>query len=85
MIPKRWPERNRRRTTASGGRHVWLFTIFDGELQRIAHRNNLRRLAGSVRCCSPVINLMSASCKQLDLIYEQKRVVNGKTLPSDVW
>jgi len=65
------------------GTYGWNFTIFDGELQKIAHRN-------SFHCAWPGFanallltgdqSYVGVLRKQMDLIYQQKKVENGKTL-----
>ncbi len=66
------------------GTYGWNFTIFDGELQQIAHRNYFT--AASWAGFSNALLLTGDQSyvdvlrKQLDLIYEHKKVENGKTL-----
>ena len=66
------------------GTYGWNFTIFDGELQQIAHRNNFT--AASWAGFSNALLLTGDQSyvdvlrKQLDLIYEHKKVESGKTL-----
>ena len=66
------------------GTYGWNFTIFDGELQQIAHRNCFT--AASWAGFSNALLLTGDQSyvdvlrKQLDLIYEHKKVENGKTL-----
>ncbi len=66
------------------GTYGWNFTIFDGETQRIAHRNmvatgawpgfsNAYLLTGNPK-------YIDALRRQLDILYEHKRVVNGRTM-----
>ena len=66
------------------GTYGWNFTIFDGELQQIAHRNYFT--AASWAGFSNALLLTGDQSyvdvlrKQLDLLYENKKVENGKTL-----
>ena len=66
------------------GTYGWNFTIFDGELQQIAHRNYFT--AASWAGFSNALLLTGDQSyvdvlrKQLDLIYEHKKVEDGKTL-----
>jgi len=66
------------------GTYGWNFTIFDGELQQIAHRNYFD--AGSWPGFSNALLLtgdfsyIGVLRKQMDLIYAQKKVENGQTL-----
>ena len=66
------------------GTYGWNFTIFDGELQQIAHRNYFT--AASWAGFSNALLLTGDQSyvdvlrKQLDLLYEHKKVENGKTL-----
>jgi len=66
------------------GTYGWNFTIFDGELQQIAHRNYFT--AASWTGFSNALLLTGDQSyvdvlrKQLDLIYDKKKVENGKTL-----
>ena len=66
------------------GTYGWNFTIFDGELQKIAHRNyftasswpgfaNGLLLAGD-------FSYIDVLRRQMDLVYEHKKTVDGKTL-----
>lgn len=66
------------------GTYGWNFTIFDGELEQIAHRNyytdgtwpgfgNALLLSGN----QAYVNVLR---RQMDNIYAQKKVENGKTL-----
>jgi hypothetical protein len=66
------------------GTYGWNFTIFDGEIERIAHRNyfpvgpwpgfsNATLLTGD----NSYIDVLR---RQMDLIYAQKKVENGRTL-----
>ena len=64
------------------GTYGWNFTIFDGELQKIAHRNYVT--AGSWPGFSNALlvtgdqGFIDALRKQIDNIYAQKRVINGQ-------
>jgi hypothetical protein len=66
------------------GTYGWNFTIFDGELEKIAHRNYL--VAGSWPGFSNALlvtgdqGFVDVLRKQMDLIYAQKKVINGKTM-----
>lgn len=66
------------------GTYGWNFTIFDGEIEQIAHRNTFA--AGSWPGFSNALMLTGNQSyvgvlrRQMDNIYAQKRVVNGKTL-----
>ena len=66
------------------GTYGWNFTIFDGEIERIAHRNYFT--AGSWPGFSNALLLSGDQAyvhvlrRQLDNIYAQKKVVNGRTL-----
>ena len=66
------------------GTYGWNFTIFDGELEEIAHRNTFT--AGSWPGFANALMLTGDQSfvgvlrRQLDNIYAQKKVENGKTL-----
>lgn len=66
------------------GTYGWNFTIFDGELEQIAHRNYF--VAGSWPGFSNALlmtgdqSFIGVLRKQMDNIYAQKKVENGKTL-----
>lgn len=66
------------------GTYGWNFTIFDGELEQIAHRNYFT--AGSWPGFSNALLVSGDSAwvgvlrRQMDNIYAQKKVENGKTL-----
>ena len=69
------------------GTYGWNFTIFDGEIEKIAHRNTVT--AGSWPGFSNAYLLTGDTSyidvlrKQTDLIYAQKKIVDGKiTLPT---
>ena len=66
------------------GTYGWNFTIFDGEIRQIGHRNTV--MAGAWPGFSNAYLLtgdpkyIDVLRKQLDLLYEQKRVESGRTL-----
>ncbi len=66
------------------GTYGWNFTIYDGELEQIAHRNYFT--AGTWPGFSNALLLtgdpayLNVLRNQMDLIYEQKRIENGRTL-----
>ncbi len=66
------------------GTYGWNFTIFDGELEQIAHRNYFTD--GSWPGFSVALLLsgdqsfVATLRKQMDLLYAQKKVENGQTL-----
>ena len=66
------------------GTYGWNFTIFDGEIRQIGHRNTV--LAGAWPGFSNAYLLtgdpkyVAVLRKQLDLLYEHKRVEDGRTL-----
>ncbi|HOK45153.1 MAG TPA: hypothetical protein PLA43_17745 [Bryobacteraceae bacterium] len=66
------------------GTYGWNFTIFDGEIEQIAHRNYFT--AGSWPGFSNALLLTGDQSyidvlrRQMDNIYAQKKVVDGKTL-----
>jgi hypothetical protein len=66
------------------GTYGWNFTIFDGEIDEIAHRNTFT--AGSWPGFSNALMLtgdqgfVGVLRRQMDNIYAQKKVVDGKTL-----
>ena len=65
------------------GTYGWNFTIFDGELQKIAHRNNFHDAwpgFANALLLTGDQSYVGVLRKQLDLIYQQKKVENGKTL-----
>ncbi|MCC6536285.1 MAG: hypothetical protein IT162_01965 [Bryobacterales bacterium] len=69
------------------GTYGWNFTIFDGELEKIAHRNYYTD--GTFPGFSVALLLsgdqsyVNTLRKQMELVYAQKKVVNGQTmLPS---
>lgn len=65
------------------GTYGWNFTIFDGELEEIAHRNTFT--AGSWPGFANALLLTGDASfiatlrRQMDNIYAQKKIVNGKT------
>ncbi len=66
------------------GTYGWNFTIFDGELEKIAHRNNVT--AGSWPGFSNALlvtgdqTYIDVLRRQMDNIYAQKKVVDGRVL-----
>ncbi|MFN8940570.1 MAG: hypothetical protein ACK6DX_17645 [Acidobacteriota bacterium] len=66
------------------GTYGWNFTIFDGELEQIAHRNYF--VHGSWPGFSNALLLtgdmsyVGVLRKQMELLYAQRKTVNGKTL-----
>jgi len=65
------------------GTYGWNFTIFDGELQKIAHRNNFHDAwpgFANALLLTGDQSYVAVLRKQMDLIYQQKKVENGKTL-----
>lgn len=66
------------------GTYGWNFTIFDGELEQIAHRNYFT--AGTWPGFSNALLLTGDQAyvnvlrRQMDNLYAQKKVVNGRTL-----
>lgn len=66
------------------GTYGWNFTIFDGELEQIAHRNYF--VAGSWPGFSNALlmtgdqSFIGVLRKQMDNVYAQKKVENGKVL-----
>jgi hypothetical protein len=66
------------------GTYGWNFTIFDGEIEKIAHRNYFT--AGTWPGFSNALLLTGDQAyvnvlrRQMDNIYGQKKVVNGRTL-----
>lgn len=66
------------------GTYGWNFTIYDGELQAIAHRNywNVSIFAGFANALlfTGDQSYIDVLRRQMDLIYENKKVENGKTL-----
>lgn len=66
------------------GTYGWNFTIFDGELQQIAHRNYFTAAAWTGFANGLLLTgdqgYVDVLRKQMDLIYGAKKVENGKTL-----
>ncbi|MGA1147463.1 MAG: hypothetical protein ACO3YU_10770, partial [Candidatus Nanopelagicales bacterium] len=66
------------------GTYGWNFTIFDGELQQIAHRNYFTAAAWTGFANGLLLtgdqSYVDVLRKQMDLIYDAKKVENGKTL-----
>lgn len=66
------------------GTYGWNFTIFDGELEQIAHRNYFMHGAwpgfGNALLLSGDQSFVGVLRKQMELIYAQKKQVNGKTV-----
>ena len=66
------------------GTYGWNFTIFDGELRQIAHRNTVTAGAwpgfSNAMLLSGDPSYVAVLRKQLDLIYEHKKTEGGRTL-----
>jgi hypothetical protein len=66
------------------GTYGWNFTIYDGELQEIAHRNYFTAASwtgfGNGLLLTGDQSYVDVLRKQMDLIYAAKKVENGKTL-----
>jgi hypothetical protein len=66
------------------GTYGWNFTIFDGELGKIAHRNYLTAASwagfGNAFLLTGDQAYVNVLRRQVDNIYAQKKVVNGKTM-----
>lgn len=66
------------------GTYGWNFTIFDGEIDEIAHRNQALAGAwpgfGNALLLTGDQSFVGVLRRQLDNIYAQKKVVDGKTL-----
>jgi hypothetical protein len=66
------------------GTYGWNFTIFDGELEETAHRNTFTAGAwpgfGNALMLTGDQSFVGVLRRQLDNIYAQKKVVDGKTL-----
>jgi hypothetical protein len=66
------------------GTYGWNFTIYDGELQAIAHRNywNVSIFAGFANALlfTGDQSYIDVLRRQMDLFYENKKVENGRTL-----
>jgi hypothetical protein len=65
------------------GTYGWNFTIFDGELEQIAHRNNFAEGAwpgfGTALLLSGDQSFVGVLRRQMDNLYAQKKVENAKT------
>jgi hypothetical protein len=66
------------------GTYGWNFTIYDGELEQVAHRNYFTNGSwpgfGNALLLSGDQSFVDTLRKQMDNIYAQKRVENGQTL-----
>ena len=66
------------------GTYGWNFTIFDGEIEKIAHRNYLTAASwngfGNAFLLTGDQSYVDVLRRQLDNIYAQKKVVDGRTL-----
>ena len=66
------------------GTYGWNFTIYDGELQEIAHRNYFTAASWTGFANGLLMtgdqSYVDVLRKQMDLIYDAKKVENGKTL-----
>jgi len=66
------------------GTYGWNFTIFDGELEKIAHRNYFMHGAwpgfSNALLLSGDQSFVGVLRKQMELIYAQKKTVDGKTM-----
>jgi hypothetical protein len=66
------------------GTYGWNFTIFDGELEKIAHRNYFHAGTwpglGNALMVSGDQSYVDVLRRQMDNIYAQKKVENGRTL-----
>jgi hypothetical protein len=66
------------------GTYGWNFTIFDGELEQIAHRNywHVSIFAGFANALlfTGDQSYIDVLRRQMDLFYENKKIENGKTL-----
>ncbi len=66
------------------GTYGWNFTIYDGEIERIAHRNYFHAGTwpgfGNALLLTGDQGWTEILRRQMDLIYAQKRVENGRTL-----
>lgn len=66
------------------GTYGWNFTIFDGELEQIAHRNNFSSGSwpgfGNALLLSGDQSFVEVLRRQMDNIYAQKKVEGGRTL-----
>jgi hypothetical protein len=66
------------------GTYGWNFTIFDGEIEKIAHRNNFEAGSwpgfGAALLATGDQGYIDVLRRQMDNIYAQKKVVDGKEL-----
>ncbi|MSV27412.1 MAG: hypothetical protein EXQ52_01505 [Bryobacterales bacterium] len=66
------------------GTYGWNFTIFDGELEQVAHRNSFTSGAwpgfGNAFLLSGDPSFVQVLRRQMDNLYAQKKVENGRTL-----
>ena len=66
------------------GTYGWNFTIFDGELQDIAHRNYFTASSwpgfANGLLLTGNFSYIDVLRRQLDLVYEHKKTIDGKTL-----
>ena len=66
------------------GTYGWNFTIFDGEIEQIGHRNTVTSGAwpgfANAYLLTGDAKYIDVLRKQLDVLYEHKKVVDGKTL-----
>jgi hypothetical protein len=66
------------------GTYGWNFTIFDGEIEQVAHRNYVTSGSwpgfGNAFLLSGDPSFVQTLRKQMDNIYAQKKVENGRTL-----
>ncbi len=64
--------------------HRWNFTIFDGEIEQIAHRNTFTAGAwpgfSNALMLSGDQSFIGVLRRQMDNIYAQKKVIDGKTM-----
>lgn len=66
------------------GTYGWNFTIFDGEIERIAHRNNFSAGSwpgfGNAYLLTGDAGYIDTLRRQMDNIYAQKKVVDGRLM-----
>ncbi len=66
------------------GTYGWNFTIFDGEIERIAHRNNFSAGSwpgfGNAYLLTGDAGYIETLRRQMDNIYAQKKVVDGRLM-----
>jgi hypothetical protein len=66
------------------GTYGWNFTIYDGEIERIAHRNSFSSGAwpgfGNAFLLSGDASFIQVLRRQMDNLYAQKKIENGRTL-----